>query len=44
MQENERGRGSDVRYIGYNKRVEHVVNRNVGYNVVLRIGKEILRL
>ena len=44
MQEKVSGRESDARYIGYNGRVEHMLNTNDEYNVVLCIGKEILRL
>ena len=44
MQEKVIGRESDARYIGYNGRVEHVLNINASYNLVPHIGKEILRL
>ena len=39
MQEKVSERESDARYIGYNGRVEHVLNTNASYNVDLRIGK-----
>ena len=38
MQEKVSERESDARYIGYNGRVENVLNTNVGYNVVPHIG------
>jgi hypothetical protein len=40
MQEKVSGRESDARYIGYNGRVEHMLNTNAGYNVIPCIGKE----
>ena len=39
MQENVSERESNAIYIGYNVRVENVLNTNVGYNVVPHIGK-----
>ena len=39
VQEKVSGRESDARYIGCNGRVEHVLNTNADYNVVLCIGK-----
>ena len=39
MQEKVSERESDARYIGYNGRVEHVLNTNANYNVVLHIRK-----